>query len=267
MNLQLSLVFLGLLADNSPITPLVWVNPSRCLPICSYDPRATLTRINAVAIPNGTGKFFAENETATDLRKLILSAKSAGHTIGLRELFRKYGDQAFVFNKYKEPGRAARPGHSEHQLGTSADLTLLTAEAIAWLHEHAHLFGFVVSYPEGKQRITGYRAESWHVRHVGVFLATELHNRGITLEEWFRENPTRGVSGNCNDCPLPISRTTCGAISAEGMCKGNILTWCYDGALASVDCAVSGEVCRQNPNDKNFSCVKKRNSETRRTNQ
>ena len=139
----------------------------------------------------------------------------------------------------KERGRAARPGHSEHQLGTAIDLRLPTTAAIDWLGEHAFEYGFALSYPPGKQRLTGYRPEPWHVRFVGREIAAELHRRGGTLEELFRARPELGESGSCEDCPAAISRKACGEITAAGACEGTVLTWCYDGALAAVDCAVS----------------------------
>ena len=148
-----------------------------------------------------------------------------------------------MFRTIKERGRAARPGHSEHQLGTAIDLRLPTSAAIDWLAEHAFEHGFALSYPKGKQRLTGYRPEPWHVRFVGRELADELHRRGSTLEELFRARPDLGESGACDDCPAAASRRPCGAVTAAGACQGTVLSWCYDGALAAVDCAVSEQTC------------------------
>ena len=85
----------------------------------------------------------------------------------INSAFRSYREQARVFRTMKERGRAARPGHSEHQLGTAIDLKLPTTAAIDWLGEHAFEYGFALSYPPGKQRLTGYRPEPWHMRFVG----------------------------------------------------------------------------------------------------
>jgi hypothetical protein len=161
--------------------------------------------------------------------------------------FRSYRDQARLFRAVtiKERGRAARPGHSEHQLGTAIDLRLPTTKAIEWLAEHAAQHGFALSYPPGKQRLTGYRPEPWHVRFVGPEVAAELHHQGWTLEEMFRARPDLGESGSCGDCPGAISRARCGAVDAVGNCRGTVLTWCYDGALAAVDCAVSHQTCER----------------------
>ena len=42
----------------------------------------------------------------------------------------------------------------------------------------------IVRYPEGKEGVTGYMYEPWHVRYVGVELATHLSGSGLTLEEY-----------------------------------------------------------------------------------
>ena len=53
-----------------------------------------------------------------------------------------------------------------------------------WLKDNAHYYGFIIRYPKGKENITGYKYEPWHVRYVGVGVATDIYNRGITLEEY-----------------------------------------------------------------------------------
>jgi hypothetical protein len=174
----------------------------------------------------------------------------------IESAFRSYDDQERLFKKIKQVGRAARPGHSEHQLGTAIDFRLPTTAAIRWLGEHAAEHGFALSYPDGKQRITGYRPEPWHVRFVGNELAKELREQATTLEELFRTRPQLGESGRCDDCPLPASRTACGAITAAGTCDGTVLQWCYDGALATVDCAASKQRCGRPAESDDHDCIK-----------
>jgi D-alanyl-D-alanine carboxypeptidase len=53
-----------------------------------------------------------------------------------------------------------------------------------WVAEHAHEYGFVVRYLKGKEAITGYEYEPWHLRYVGVDLATQLYKNKLTLEEY-----------------------------------------------------------------------------------
>jgi D-alanyl-D-alanine carboxypeptidase len=90
---------------------------------------------------------------------------------------------------------SARPGHSEHQLGTTADISnadvgyRLTEEfgetpAGRWLAENAWRYGFVLSYPEGAEAVTGYKYEPWHFRWVGEAAAAAVRDSGLTLHEW-----------------------------------------------------------------------------------
>ena len=90
---------------------------------------------------------------------------------------------------------SAEAGKSEHQTGLCVDLitadmknnlTVVFEEkpVFAWLSAHAHEFGFILRYPKGKETITGYTYEPWHYRFVGREAATEICERGITLEEY-----------------------------------------------------------------------------------
>lgn len=224
---------------------LPWVNPARCLPSCAFDPSAAdgLVPVNSKGDDDLRGRVRIGKEIVEPLRALLQAALQAGHALRIESAYRSYKEQERLFATIKEAGRAARPGHSEHQLGTTVDLRLPTGAAITWLAGHAAEHGFVLSYPAGKQRITGYRPEPWHIRFVGRELAKALVERGLTLEEAFRDKPELGESGSCGDCPSPASQATCGAVTEAGECRGSVLFWCYDGALASVDCATSGERC------------------------
>ena len=88
----------------------------------------------------------------------------------------------------------AKPGFSEHQTGLALDVTLYDAhgnqvedddvEAYGKLHPHLHEFGFILRYPAGKEDVTGYPFEPWHIRYVGEKAASEMHANGLTLEEY-----------------------------------------------------------------------------------
>jgi D-alanyl-D-alanine carboxypeptidase len=219
------------------------VNPARCLPTCAFDPSPNLLRVNPKGEPDPRGRYQLLADVQPALVALLAAARAAGHVLRIESAFRSYDEQARLFATIKEQGRAARPGHSEHQLGSTIDLRLPSSAAIEWLAAHAADHGFALSYPPDKQRTTGYRPEPWHVRFVGRELAEELRSRGTTLEEHFRTRPGLGESGSCGDCPLPASRAACGDVTAAGSCSGTVLLWCYDGALNAVDCAVSGQQC------------------------
>ena len=222
---------------------LAWVNPARCVSPCTFDPGDALRRVNDVGQGDPRGKHRVDTTALVALRELLDAARAAGHTIRITSAFRSYEEQARVFRTTKEKGRAARPGHSEHQLGSTIDLRLPTGAAIAWLADHAAAHGFALSYPPGKQRLTGYRPEPWHVRFVGRDIAADLHQRGETLEELFRRRPALASSGTCEDCPAPASRVACGPTTDHGRCEGTVVVWCYEGARAMVDCAAFDQTC------------------------
>jgi D-alanyl-D-alanine carboxypeptidase len=225
-----------------PARPLAWVNPARCLSPCDYDPAPSLVRVDDHAAPSATGLHQVASEIQAPLRALLEAAASAGHALAINSAYRSYEEQARVFRTTKQPGRAARPGHSEHQLGTAVDLRLQTPAAVDWLAAHAADFGFTRSYPPGKQKLTGYRPEPWHVRFVGP-LAEQLRRDDLTLEEHFRAHPDVAASGDCAACPMPPPRKPCGPITEAGTCKGVLLSWCYEGVLATVDCSAFEQRC------------------------
>ena len=86
----------------------------------------------------------------------------------------------------------ALPGTSEHQLGIAVDINAdkskcSNEDVYAWLAENAYKYGFVLRYPPGKQKITGTSYEPWHYRYVGEEAAKEIYERGICLEEYFKQ--------------------------------------------------------------------------------
>lgn len=110
--------------------------------------------------------------------------------------YRSYDYQSQLYNNYVAAnGQAsadtfsARPGFSEHQTGLAFDLkdstgALLTSPVEAqWLLDHSWEYGFIVRYQEGKEAITGYQAEPWHIRYVGDE-AEGIARSGLTLEEY-----------------------------------------------------------------------------------
>ena len=88
----------------------------------------------------------------------------------------------------------AKPGYSEHQTGLALDLTLYDAwgdevadddiEAYEALFPHLSEFGFILRYPAGKEDVTGYAFEPWHIRYVGAEAARDIYESGWTLEEY-----------------------------------------------------------------------------------
>ena len=121
------------------------------------------------------------SEAAGAFNEMLAAASKAGFTLYANSAYRSYAERT-----------SARAGHSEHQLGTTADVGArgLELEAFegtpeaAWLAANSYKFGFIVSYPDGKEGITGYAPEPWHVRYVGKDVAQKVHDSGLTLHEY-----------------------------------------------------------------------------------
>jgi zinc D-Ala-D-Ala carboxypeptidase len=135
-----------------------------------------------------------------DLRALREAAAANGTPIGILAAFRSYARQADLFaRRVNEMGgseagsRVARPGHSEHQLGTTLDVGDEGATDVdqawgasptgQWIASHAHDYGFLISYPAGAESRTCYDFEPWHLRYVGRELAAAVISSGLTLRE------------------------------------------------------------------------------------
>lgn len=126
-------------------------------------------------------------------------ASSQGLSLWIASGYRSYSYQNGLYNSYvKRSGKtaadtySARAGHSEHQSGLAFDLnsvsdSFATTKEGIWVNDNCYKYGFIIRYPKGKDNETGYKYESWHLRYVGVDLASKLYNAGdwITLETYF----------------------------------------------------------------------------------
>lgn len=143
---------------------------------------------------------FAEAEDPTaqqSVKTLINDMQNSGYDISNNYSgFRTYDNQVRAYNSIVNAyGKAhaekvsAHPGHSEHQSGFTFDLkhrdgTLVIKESeVNWIANNAHKYGFIVRYPEGKESITGYSYEPWHLRYVGA-LAEDIYASKLSLEEY-----------------------------------------------------------------------------------
>ena len=133
-----------------------------------------------------------------DFIRLQKAAKDEfGITLMPTSAYRSYSTQKALYEKYvKQDGKekadtySARPGHSEHQTGLAIDLknmalkkTRLSDKDYEWLENNAHKYGFIVRYQKGKEQITGYMFEPWHIRYLPN-IATKVKESGLTYEEW-----------------------------------------------------------------------------------
>ena len=149
--------------------------------------------------PMSKDYYPGENATAkAAFLKLIAQMQEEGYAISDNYSgFRSYATQAQLYQSYvNQEGQgaadrySARPGYSEHQTGLAFDVIgtdgqlVEDSNAAQWLLEHAPDYGFVVRYPRGKESITGYMHEEWHLRYIGKE-AKDIAASGLTLEEYY----------------------------------------------------------------------------------
>ncbi|KKL92429.1 hypothetical protein LCGC14_1884790, partial [marine sediment metagenome] len=165
---------------------------------------------NLVEIPPewiapGFPSELLRKEASEALVVMLRAARAEGHELRLRSAYRSYEEQATTFQYWidqlgEEEARrvSAPPGHSEHQLGTTVDLTSASVgwqleQAFGqtpegqWLAAHAHEYGFPLSYPQGAEAITGYTYEPWHFRYIGRDQAANWAQSGLTLIEFLKQ--------------------------------------------------------------------------------
>ncbi|HSI99873.1 MAG TPA: cell wall-binding repeat-containing protein [Patescibacteria group bacterium] len=149
------------------------------------------------------GGHAMRGHVTADLKAMTDAARAAGRAIQVVSAYRSYATQQTTFNYwvsvagYEQALRtSARPGHSEHQLGTTFDFTSLGGRppweyadwaalpAGAWMAANAWRYGFVMSYPRASFSRVCYEYEPWHYRYVGRTAAAEVRASGLTLREW-----------------------------------------------------------------------------------
>lgn len=183
-----------------PTSPWVVVNKLRPLSPKTYEPADLRTPSMQVE----SSDMQVNSQTATALEALSTAAESEGIELIVASAYRSHDEQVTIYNSMvrgygqdEADRQSARPGYSEHQTGWAADLGAASGKCRIeacfadtkegkWLAASAYKYGFIIRYAEGKESITGYEYEPWHVRYVGIELATEMYNKHIqTLEEFF----------------------------------------------------------------------------------
>lgn len=143
-------------------------------------------------------------EAAAALQELFAGAQAAGYSLDIISSYRSYATQESTYNGWvSQYGQAqadtfsARAGHSEHQTGLALDVGLANdssydleqsfgqTPAGSWLAAHAFEYGFIIRYPEGKDTVTGYHYEPWHLRYLGKEVAAAVAASGKTLDEYY----------------------------------------------------------------------------------
>lgn len=162
-----------------------------------------ITYVNGILIANKTYALPStyapgglDRTVQEAFNKMKGDAAKEGLTLWIASGYRSYDYQKNLYNRYvasdgqaKADTYSARAGHSEHQTGLCFDLnqvndTFANTPESAWVNANAHKYGFIVRYPKGKESITGYKYEPWHLRYLGVELATSVYNSGLCLEEY-----------------------------------------------------------------------------------
>lgn len=144
-----------------------------------------------------TGPYHLEAAAASALAKMTAAARADGVRIRVHSGYRSWATQNASYQKalrnYPQNISFYAPaGASEHQTGLAVDLwdgvtwSLPMARTATgkWLFRHAHEYGFVLRYPDGKTKITGYHYEPWHYRYIGKRDARKFPNNTLTLEEY-----------------------------------------------------------------------------------
>jgi D-alanyl-D-alanine carboxypeptidase len=149
-----------------------------------------------------------EKDSAQALERLFNAAKNDNIILLGVSGYRDYYYQEKLYNeKVDRSGKeeadkyVAQAGESEHQTGLAMDIlsdeyTTLdegfkNTKAYNWIIENCYKYGFIIRYPEGKEDITGYDYEPWHIRYVGNEAAKQIAYNGITLEEYLNGSMTK----------------------------------------------------------------------------
>ncbi|MBE6591962.1 MAG: D-alanyl-D-alanine carboxypeptidase family protein [Ruminococcaceae bacterium] len=188
----------------SVITPIddpasfqVQVNKYRSLP-ADYVPSDLVALEHCYPDRKGSVKLRAD--AAAAFERMAEDALKLGYVIRGYSGYRSYSYQDMLYTNYckNDPvylvdTYSARPGHSEHQTGLAIDVCtdkyaynkFGQSQEYLWAKENIHKYGFVISYLEDKNHITGYKTEEWHFRYVGEELAAFLYENNLVLDEYF----------------------------------------------------------------------------------
>ncbi|WP_166242028.1 M15 family metallopeptidase [Paenibacillus turpanensis] len=183
----------------------VVVNKQRSLPD-NYVPSNLVQPDVPFSFSGKSEKKLLRQEAADALEALFEKAKEDKIELYAVSGYRSYQTQKVIYQanvaaqgKQEASRYSAVPGESEHQTGLAMDVSSRSAKFALeevfgttpegkWLSEHAHEFGFIIRYPKGKESITGYAYEPWHIRYVGKTIAAAIKEKNITLEEYFNDS-------------------------------------------------------------------------------
>lgn len=197
-------------AAADPDSIAVLVNKELALPE-DYEPSDLVYPEVRFTFKEKIEKRMMRSEAAKALEEMFAGAEEDGIYLAGVSAYRSHSTQRSLFNRYverdgeeKAKTYSAVPGHSEHETGLAIDVSGSDGKCAAedcfggtkeaeWLAQHSAEYGFIIRYPEGKQSITGYKYEPWHLRYVGKEIAADIFARDITLEEYYDAVPVSGT--------------------------------------------------------------------------
>jgi D-alanyl-D-alanine carboxypeptidase len=183
----------------------LWVvaNKHRPLKPLKYTPKLAVPHVPLRLSPKNS-EMHLNPRAIKPLERLFAAAEKHGYHLQLASGYRSYQEQVSVYHhevnsvgKKQADRESARPGHSEHQTGLSADVEPTSRKCEVaqcfgklpvgkWLAKSAYKFGFVIRYPKGYEHVTGYEWEPWHIRYTGTYLSKQMHQtHSKTLEQFF----------------------------------------------------------------------------------
>jgi D-alanyl-D-alanine carboxypeptidase len=194
--------------DTNPDSITVLVNKQLSLPK-GYEPHDLVYPNVPFLFKVNSEKRKMRKEAAKALEEMFAEARKDGIYLAGVSAYRSYATQSELFRYYtqldgeaKAETYSAVPGTSEHQTGLAIDVSGIDGKCAVkdcfantkeahWLAQHSWEYGFIIHYAKGKESITGYKYEPWHLRYVGKTLAKIIHERGITLEEYYHIVPKK----------------------------------------------------------------------------
>ena len=158
----------------------------------NYYPADLVPASNAGVRIGAFGTPYVRSLVIGDLTALTNAVRDAGFgQLKVNTGFRDYHTQAGWWNSYRNNGGALTypstlpPGHSEHQLGTTLDIDVYAAAGLNnWMSNNAWKYGFVKSYPPGRNVEHCIASEDWHYRYLGRDLAAQVTNSGLTVRHY-----------------------------------------------------------------------------------
>ena len=183
--------------EKNPDSLLAYVNKHRYINK-DYEPD-DLVEMDDKYSNNYYGVNRLRSEAYEHFKEMVDAANNEGIYFLADTTYRSFDTQETIYSNYAYEHTseetslyAARPGYSEHELGTAIDVSNVWYieegdEEYEWIKRNAWKYGYILRYKKGKEEITKYAAEDWHIRYVGVKTATLIHNKGITFDEyWYK---------------------------------------------------------------------------------